>query len=185
MDLLPWIGMALLVFGVVVAVIAVSGARMPRTHAVFRTLESKQPPEAVWAVVTDFAGTPSWHADVTKVERLPGRNGHEVWRETYRGGYGLRLETLEATPARRLVRSIVDEKGPFKGRWEFDLEPLPTGTRVTLTEYGEIANPFFRFMARVFMNPAFYIEQYLQALAVKLGDAAPAPAPPGTPAPRA
>jgi uncharacterized protein YndB with AHSA1/START domain len=177
MELLPWIVMALGVFGVVVIVIAITGQRMPQTHTVSRTLESKQPPEAVWALIWDIPGTPAWHSEVKKVENLPDHDGHEVWRETYKNGYQLQVETLEMTPPKRLVRSIVDEKGPFRGRWEFDLVPLPTGTRLTITEHGDIANPFFRFMARVFLPPAVYVEQYLRALAVKLGDAPPATPP--------
>jgi uncharacterized protein YndB with AHSA1/START domain len=173
MDLLPWVLLSLGVLALVLLTIAIIGAFMARTHAVFRTLDSKQPPEAVWAVVTDFPETPKWHPEVRQVERLPDHDGHAVWRETYRNGYPIRLETTEEAAPRRLVRAIQDEKGPFQGRWVFELEPTETGTRLTITEHGEIANPFFRFMARVFMNPAIYLELYLKALAVKLGDAPP------------
>ncbi len=173
MDLLPWLLMSLGVVALVLAAIAVAGAFMARSHAVFRTLESKQPPEVVWAVVTDFPNTPTWHPEVKQVERLSDHEGHAVWRETYRNGYPIRLETTEATPPCRLVRAIQDEKGPFQGRWVFELTPTDAGTRLTITEHGDIANPFFRFMARVFMNPAIYLELYLKALAVKLGDEPP------------
>ena len=43
-------------------------------------------------------------------------------------------------------------------------------SRVTIIEYGEIANPFFRFMARLFMKPAIYLEIYLTALAEKFAE---------------
>jgi len=95
-----------------------------------------------------------------------------VWRETFVGGYPMRLETVEAAPPRRLVRAIADEKGPFAGRWEIDVAPIDTGCRVTIIEYGDVANPFFRFMARLFMNPAMYLEIYLKALAGKFGEPA-------------
>lgn len=173
MDLLYWLLMALGILALVLLTIAVLGSFMARTHLVARSLQSKQAPESLWAIITDIPGTPAWHSEVKQVERLANRNGHEVWRETYRNGYPIQLETLEATAPRRFVRSILDEKGPFQGRWEFELTPTPTGTQLTLTEYGEIANPFFRFMARLFMNPALYIEMYLKALAAKLGEGQP------------
>jgi uncharacterized protein YndB with AHSA1/START domain len=166
----PYILMGVGILALVLVGIAVAGSFMPRTHAVFRSLDSKQSPETLWALIRDFQSTPSWHPELKQVERLPDQNGHEVWRETYRGGYPVQLETLEATAPHRLVRRISDEKGPFTGRWEFELQPVADGTKITITEYGEIANPFFRFMARVFMNPATYLEMYLKALAAKLGD---------------
>ena len=58
-------------------------------------------------------------------------------------------------------------KGPFRGRWEFDIVPREHGSTITITEHGEIPNPFFRFMARMFMDPAMYLELYLKALAKK------------------
>ena len=40
-----------------------------------------QPREAVWDRIVDFGGLASWRRDVERVERLPDRDGHEVWRE--------------------------------------------------------------------------------------------------------
>ncbi len=166
---------ALIVLGTlagIIGLIMVLGLFLPRTHQVSRSLALKQPPEALWQVITDYSAVPSWHRGVLKVERMADRNGHEVWRETYKGGYPIQLETLEAVPPRRLVRSIADEKGPFRGRWEFDLAPIETGSCLTIIEFGDIPNPFFRFMARLFMNPAMYLEIYLKALAKKFGETA-------------
>ena len=154
----------------VVVLISVIGAFLPRTHQVSRSLPLKQTPETIWQVISDFPSEVSWHPGVLKVERMPDRNGHEVWRETYKGGYPIQLETIETVPPRRLVRSIADEQGPFSGRWEFDIAPVESGSRVTLIEYGEVGNPFFRFMARMFMNPAHSLELYLKALAAKFGE---------------
>src|SRR5262245_14448619 len=154
----------------VLAAIAAVGCLFPRRHVASRSLRTKQPPEAVWNVVSDFAAVPIWHPEVRSVERLPDRRGHDVWRETDRRGYPMQLETVEALAPRRLVRAIADEHGPFSGQWEFDITAADGGSRVTLTERGQIPNPFFRFMFRMFMTPTWYLELYLKALAVKLGD---------------
>jgi uncharacterized protein YndB with AHSA1/START domain len=163
----------LIVLGVLIGLIvlvAIIGSFLPRGHVVARGVTTSQPPETVWQAITDIPAVPTWNAMVKKVERMPDRNGHEVWRETYQGNFPLQLETVEAIEPRRLVRAIADEKGPFTGRWEFDITPLASGCKVTITERGEIGNPAARFFARLFMNPAMYLEKYLQALAGKLGD---------------
>ena len=171
-DIGFWI---LVSIGIVVSVMlatAVIGIFLPRLHRVTCALALKQTPEVVWQVVTDHAHLPEWHAKVTKVERLLDKRGHEVWRETYKGDYGLVLETTEVSPPTRLVRTITDEKGPFTGRWEFTLTPTETGCRLSITEFGAVRNPFFRFMIRLFMKPEVYLEMYLQALAHKFGEPA-------------
>jgi uncharacterized protein YndB with AHSA1/START domain len=150
------------------------GCFVPRSHTVARSIALKQTPEAVWQVVTDFANVPSWHADVVKVERQTDRNTHDVWKETYRGNYGLFLETTESSAPTRLVRTITDDGGPFTGRWEFTLAAIDDGEgcRLTLTEHGDIRNPFFRVMFRLYMRPEKYVVAYLTALAKKCGETA-------------
>jgi uncharacterized protein YndB with AHSA1/START domain len=148
------------------------GCFVPRAHKVARSLALKQTPAAVWQIITDFANVPSWHADVVKVERQADRNMHELWKETYRGNYGLFLETTEFAAPTRLVRTIADDGGPFTGRWEFTLAAIEGGCRLTLTEHGDIRNPFFRVMFRLYMRPEKYVVVYLTALAKKFGETA-------------
>ena len=170
MDILVWI---LAAVGIVVGallLIAVYGLTLPRSHQVARTIMLKQTPEAVWQAITDFPSVPSWNANVAKIEKLPDKDGHEVWREDYKNGYGLTLETTEATPPTRLVRTIADVGGPFTGRWEFMLTPVEGGCRITITEFGEVGNPYFRVMAKLFMKPEAHMELYLAALARKFGE---------------
>ena len=56
------------------------------------------------------------------------------------------------------------------GRWEFVLTPMDVGCRVAITEFGEVANPYFRVMAKMFMKPEAHMELYLAALATKFGE---------------
>jgi uncharacterized protein YndB with AHSA1/START domain len=167
---LSWLLIALGVLAGVFLLIILAGSVLPRRHVVARALKTTRPVEEVWKVLTDIEALPTWHDGVVSVQRLPDHEGRPVWLEVYRGNYPIRLETTEAVPPRRLVRTVADASGPFRGRWEFDLSPRDGGCRVTLTEHGEVPNPFFRFMARLFMDPALYLEIYLRALAGKLGD---------------
>jgi hypothetical protein len=171
MGILAWLLVGAGVLAGLVALILGVGGFLPRSRAASRTLRSNQPPEVVWLVITDYRNVPTWHGQVKRVERLPDRDGQEVWREIHRGGTPLQLVTTETVPYRRLVRAILDEKKIFSGRWEFDLEPDQGGSRLTITEHGEVANPFLRFVWHL-SNPAMYVEMYLKALAKKLGEEA-------------
>ncbi|HLJ92018.1 MAG TPA: SRPBCC family protein [Gemmataceae bacterium] len=172
MGIFGWI---ILVIGVLVGVavlLVVIGLLLPRSHVASRSLTIAAPSEKIWQVITDFQNVPTWHPEVLRVERLPDQHGREIWRETYKGGFLMKLAITERLPPRRLVRTIADEKSPFTGCWEFEIITLDEGSRVAITEKGEIANPLIRLMFRFFMNPAQFLEKYLRALAAKFGEVA-------------
>lgn len=155
--------------GLIVFVAAV-GFALPEQHTASRTVRLKQPPEAVWEVITDFAGQAEWREEVQSVERLPDRDGREVWREVNSWGQPLTMETVELAPPQRLVRRIADDKLPFGGTWTWEIAPLEGGCTVTITEDGEIYNPFFRFMARFVLGYRGTMDAYLTALGKKFGE---------------
>jgi uncharacterized protein YndB with AHSA1/START domain len=167
-----WALIAVGAFAGLLAVIAALGSLLPQEHVARRTLEIKQPPEAVWRVITDYASQPAWFPEVEDVERRLDERGREVWQMTFRRGGRARLETLEAVPPRRLVGQMADEGAAFSGRWEYEITPAAHGSQLTITEYGRIPNPLFRFLARFVIGHAATIESYLQALAHKFGEPA-------------
>jgi hypothetical protein len=81
------------------------------------------------------------------------------------------LQVLEFEPPRRLVTRIANTDLPFGGQWTYELTPDGGGTRVRITEDGEIHNPAFRYMSRVFGQWAT-VEAYLRALGTKMGERA-------------
>jgi hypothetical protein len=172
LEWLFYVAIALDVLAGIILLITVMGLLCKRAHQVSRSVTLNQPAEAVWQAISDIANVPSWNKMVLKVGKLPDRNGHELWRETYSGNYPILLETTESSPPNRLVRTIADERGPFTGRWEFSIDTQDAGVRLTITEFGAVPNPFFRFMARMFMDPHQYIDLYLKALAGKFNETA-------------
>ena len=62
---------------------------------------------------------------------------------------------------RRLVTRIADTGLPFGGQWTYELVPDGEGTRLTITEDGEVYNPLFRFVSRFVMGHTATIERYL------------------------
>jgi uncharacterized membrane protein len=161
----------MLLFAIVAVLV---GLRYDKQHVALRSIRVKQTAEAVWEVIRNHGNEPAWQPQLKSVRRLPDHDGHEVWEIQYKGAGNppMTLETTESMPPTRLVRTIADAKQVFSGRWEFALTPGDGGTQVTITEHGEIPNPFFRGMFRMFANPAMYIEMYLKALAQKFGETA-------------
>ncbi len=148
-----------------VIVVGVVGSMLPEQHTVVRSHKFAQPPEQVYQVIANFPSVPSWNAKVKQVEQMPLHEGREVWRETYQDGRVLDLEILEAQAPFKLVRGVLNNK-MFRGRWVYEIKPeLNKASKLTITEYGEVPNPFFRFYARNFMEPAKNLEDFLGALA--------------------
>ena len=159
---------------VVAAVVALAlivvlvGWTLPEKHVASRMAEIPQPPDVVWRAITDVGAFPSWRSDVTSVEQLPGDSAHASWRETGKNGR-ITYEVSESEPPRRLVTRIADRSLPFGGSWTYDLAPANGGTRVTVTENGEVYNPLFRFVSRFVMGHTATIDRYLADLKKKLG----------------
>jgi uncharacterized protein YndB with AHSA1/START domain len=153
---------------VVVLVVAI-GAMLPKGHVARHSAVFAQPPERVWGTITDFAGQASWRSDIKSVEPAPERNGKQVWRELSTRGDAVPYETTEMDPPRRLVRTIADPKLPYGGRWIYELAPAPGGTRLTITEEGEVYNPVFRVVSR-FMDMSATMKAYLVALGKHYGE---------------
>jgi uncharacterized protein YndB with AHSA1/START domain len=153
-----------------VALVAIIGSLLPRGHKARGSARFKQSPESVWAAITDYAGQVQWRAELKSVERDPDQEGKPVWREIQKNGDALPLATIEEVPGKRLVRKIADPSLPFSGTWTYELQAAEGGCVLTITEDGEVSNPIFRFVARVFMDPSATLRGYLAALGRKFGE---------------
>lgn len=156
-------GLAFLVLALVIA-----GACLPVGHKASRSAFFGRPPEEVWAVVSDFASLPSWRTDLKEVERLADQDGRAVWRETYKNGQAIPYRIVESTAPKRLVGRIADPKLPFGGTWTWELVPADGGTRLTVTEDGEIYNLIFRALARFAFGYDGTVVRYLTDLEKRL-----------------
>lgn len=164
----------LVVVGVLVAAVLITtviGSFLPEEHVAMRTLILRQLPQNVWRVMTDFANQPLWQPDLKSIQRLPDRNGHEVWQEEFARGMKIPLETVETDAPRRLVRRIASDELAFGGTWEYLLTPTTEGgCQVTITERGTVGNPFFRFLSKFVFGHTATMEKYLTSLAKKFGE---------------
>ena len=151
-------------FAIIIAIFA-AGAVLPRKHVATSTTRITTGPQVIWDTIIDHANDPKWRPELAKIERLPDHNSHPVWLETYKDGMKLELEDTLADSPKKLVREVHDTGDMFSGRWEITVTQLgAVYSEVRITEYGEVPNPFFRFMSRFVFRHTKSMEQYLQSL---------------------
>lgn len=156
---------ALIVAGVlglvVVAVVAV-GYALPQAHVASREKVIAQPPERIYRALTEVEKYPGWRSDVQKVDVL-SQGPVTRWREHGSNG-AITFEMAEHQPPARLVSRIADTSLAFGGTWTYELSGQSQGTRLKITEQGEVYNPVFRFMSRFVFGHAATMEKFLADL---------------------
>ncbi len=155
--------------GLAASVALVGGALLPRRHKASRSIVLRAAAPEVYAVINDFAAMPNWRADVKRVEILNSEDGKVRFREY--GAHGaVTYEVVANVPDERLVTRIVDRDLGYSGSWEYRLSHVEGGTRLTITEEGDVSNVLFRFMSRFVFGHSSTIDRYLAALAARLGE---------------
>ena len=168
---MKWILIIIGVIVVVIAIVVAVGYSLPVAHTAQRSATLRASPAEVWATVTDVAAYPTWRTDVTSVEVLPPVSGLPAWREVQNGDR-ITYNVTRSTPPVSMISRIADQGLPFGGEWEYALAPEGSGTRITITERGEVYNPVFRFVSRFIMGHTATIDGYLAALNRKFGGTA-------------
>ena len=138
--------MAWLVVSLIVAVgaIALVGSFLPVAHEASRSADFTQPPETVYALISDLKNYSTW------------------WPENETN-----VEVVEAVPPQKFVTRIVGESA-FGGTWTWVIEKTATGSRATITERGEIYNPIFRTLATYVFGLTSTMDSCLQAAKKRL-----------------
>lgn len=149
-------------------VIVVTGYLLPVKHVAIVSASIPATPEAVWGVLMDRGAYPQWRGDVRSVEMLPLDSGRAAWREVGKND-AISYVVEQAEAPRRLVTRITDKTLPFGGGWEYLVTSEGTGSRVQITERGEVYNPVFRFVSRFIMGHSATASAYLKALGAKFG----------------
>ena len=168
--------LALAVLGVIIValvlcggIVALLGSRLPRMHTASRSMVLHQTPEDVYKVVRDFGKMPEWRLELKRVE-VEDRPGEGVrFREESKSGT-VNYEVVEDIPAQRLVTRILDTNLGYSGKWTYTFAPEGNGTRVSITEDGEVSNILFRFMSRYIFGHTATIDAYLRSLAKRFGE---------------
>jgi hypothetical protein len=128
----------------VAGIVALIGFFLPANHEASRSAEFSKPPDVVWALIAN-------------------PNSYREWWE----GAEVKTAVVESVPPTRLVTKIVDET-QFGGTWTFEIAPTPTGSRLTITERGEIYNVIFRALAKYAFGYTGTMDSFLEAAKKKL-----------------
>jgi hypothetical protein len=126
----------------IVVLMTIAGWLLPVSHVASATAVLAKPPDQVYTIVSDVSAYPKW----------------------WSGDPGVKTDVVEARRPTRFVSRIADPDEAFGGTWTFDITPDGPGSRLTITERGEVYNPFFRFMARFVFGYTGTMESFLAAL---------------------
>ena len=151
------------VIGILLGLVALIGSRLPVSHVATRSVWLRQPPEKVYGLIRDLQNAPSWRSDVNSVEMLGETNAKVLYREHGKEG-DVTYELVEDLRGQRVVTRIVDQDLGYAGSWTIDLAGENSGTRVRITENGEVKNVMFRFMSRYVFGHTSTIDAYLTSL---------------------
>ena len=162
-----------IIVGVIVVallLVALLGSLLPVKHSVSRSVRLSKSPESVYAVVRDFASMPKWRNDVREVKVTTDQNGSLRFREEGKHG-AVNYELTEDIPGKRMVTRITDTNLGYAGKWTYVFAPEGNGTRLTITEDGEVSNVIFRFLSKYAFGHTATIDTYLTSLGKHFGEA--------------
>jgi hypothetical protein len=141
---MKWVLWTILSLVAIVGVVALIGYFLPVAHEASRSAEFNRPPDVVFALIADPSSYKGW------------------WDEAE-----VKSEVIERVPPSKLVTRVVGET-QFGGTWTFEITPTPAGSRLTITERGEIYNLVFRAVARFVIGYTGTMDSYLAAAKLKL-----------------
>ncbi len=147
---------------VLIALVVVIGALLPKRHEASRSALVHASPADVYRALTNFEAAPQWRKELKRVELL----GNGQFRE--HGEHGaVTYAVVQQTSNELLVTEIVDRDLGYSGSWSYALAPEGNATRLTITERGEVSNVIFRFMSRFVFGHTATMDKYLAALSAR------------------
>ena len=101
-----------------------------------RTLEVAHPPAKVWAALTTARGLAGWFGEEATIDLRPGGSAHMTWSNGF--SVAMLVERVEEPTVFGFTWQIygLPADDPRRTYVEFTLEPVPTGTRLTVVESG-------------------------------------------------
>lgn len=101
-----------------------------------RVVEIAHPPATVWAALTTAEGLGTWFGNEARIDLRPGGSARLSWTNGHQAD--MRVERVEEPKVFAFTWHIygLPEDDPRRTYVEFTLEPVDTGTRLTVVETG-------------------------------------------------
>ncbi len=101
-----------------------------------RTVEIAHPRAAVWAALTTAEGLAAWFGNEATIDLRPGGSARMSWENGFT--VDMRVERVEEPAVFGFTWQIygLPKDDPRRTYVEFTLEPVDTGTRLTVVESG-------------------------------------------------
>ncbi len=163
-----WIMWIVAGVAIVAIVVVIVGYTLPKGHTVTRATTVPLPPDAVYTLLADVDQYPSWRPGLKSLQRHADREGLPAWTEEV-SGMKIPLHVEKMQRPSLLVARIADPALPFGGTWTYRIAPAPAGSEVTITEDGEVYNPFFRFMSRFVFGHTATLDEFVTNLESRAG----------------
>ena len=142
---------ALIIVGVLITLPVIIGFSMPVRYEGGTVAEYDQSVQRVWDALQDVEAHPMTGAMMKSIETLPADEGGPTWKEDMGRGEIITVTTTGYDPPRHMIRKMSSATVNMTSRWEYKLEPVGQGCRVTLSgvtdiEWGTWHTPVFRIM---------------------------------------
>lgn len=149
-----------------VLLVFIAGLMLPRQRTFVKKAIFQASPERVFGLVRDVERQPAWRSDVQEIKVIDAQS----WMEVPKKGTPLTFKVRQSIENRLFEIEIVEPKS-FSGYWVGTFEETKTGgTAVVFKEVVVIANPFFRVMARLFVDLNSTMDVYMHNLKAQLGE---------------
>ena len=101
-----------------------------------RTVDIAHPPATVWAALTTAEGLGTWFGNAATIDLRPGGAAQMTWTSGEKAS--MRIERVEEPTVFGFTWGIsgLPDDDPRRTYVEFTLEPIGTGTRLTVVEAG-------------------------------------------------
>lgn len=148
-----------------ILIVLIVGLCLPRGHVETKSRAFSCPPEQLWSRVTSFERWQDWHPDLERIEIVRGGAGVGTRvRQVYKSWGPMLFEVVTWEPRHRFEIKIADPDLPVQGSWTFEIASENGGSKLTLTERGEVPNPFMRAMSLPFRLHKSSVDKFLEAL---------------------
>lgn len=149
----------IVLLGMLIIVMVFIGRSLPEKHTASQTRSFAASPDEVWRAVTKISDWKSWRKDVKEVSMT----GADTFREKSSNGE-VEYRISNSVPGVSHTTTIITKDLPYGGSWNYVFEREGNGCKLTITEHGEVYNPFFRFMSKYIFGHDGTLKAYMNDL---------------------